>query len=57
MREQNIANASLLLHHRAALQQRPAVRSLLPAAERHWQVLAAVNTDSVLLHVWSAPSS
>lgn len=49
--QQTIANSSHLLHYRATLQQRPAVGSLLPEAERHWQVLAAINTDSMLLHV------
>lgn len=49
--QQNTAHSCHLLHYRAALQQRPAVSSLLPEAERHWQVLAAIDTDSVLLHM------
>lgn len=49
--QQNTDYSSYFLHHRPPLQQRPTVDSLLPEAERHWQVLSAINTVAVLLHV------
>lgn len=49
--QQNTDYSSLFLYRRPPLQQRSTVSSLLPEAERHWQVLGAFNTIAVLLHM------